>query len=257
MKRAKPKQFVQIERRNKLSRAEFNEVMSNLESRIWENLKSEPLPFKKLSGRRDGSYLTPADAPVPDCQTCGACCIALPWVDVKKADATAAENYWDITIESQNGEMIVSRQLRRDAETGNCLALRGDAGNRVECGIYENRPDDCRMFESGSDKCHALRRAYGIEPPLTDMETASFMMQIFLKDEPEGDERAVYHTQIQETETAGVFEIEVFFKDQSALILHRFNADEENWLESEFSALSLAEAKNLIASRKKIVHYGS
>jgi Fe-S-cluster containining protein len=257
MKSEKPKQFVQIERRNKLSRDEFNEVMSNLETRIWKNLKTEPVPFKKLSGRCAESFLTPASAPVPDCQTCGACCIAVPWVDVKLSDETSAENCWDITIEAQNGETIVSRQLRRDAETGNCLALRGEAGKTVECAIYEARPDDCRKFEAGSDKCHALRRAYELEPPLNDMETALFMMQIFLRDDPEGDERAVYHTQIQETETAGEFEIEVYFKDQSAMILHRFNADEESWLESEFSAVTLAEAKNLIASRKKIVQNGS
>lgn len=257
MKPEKPKQLVQIERRNKLSRAEFNEVMTNLESRIFEKLKNEPIPLKKLSGRRSESFLTPADATIPDCQTCGVCCFALPWVDVKLADETPQENYWDITIEAQNGERVISRQLRRNAETGNCLALKGEAGSSVECAIYEARPDDCRKFEAGSDKCHALRRAYGIEPALTDMETASFMMQIFLRDDPEADERAVYHTQIEETETAGVFEIEVFFKDQSAQILHRFNADEENWLESEFSAVSLAEAKNLIASRKKIVHRGS
>jgi hypothetical protein len=132
--------------------------------------------------------------------------------------------------------------------------LKGEAGKRVECGIYENRPDDCRKFEAGSDKCHALRRAYDIEPPLTDIEAASFMMQILMRNDPQGDERAVCHTQINETETAGVFQIEVFFKDKSSLILHRFNAGEENWLESEFSAVTLAEAKNLIASRKKIVH---
>lgn len=254
MKTRKPKQLVQIERRNKLSRAEFNEVMSNLETRIWEKLKTESLPFKKLSGRVAESFLTLASAPIPDCQTCGVCCTALPWVDVKTADATPCENYWDITIEAQNGETIVSRQLRRDAETGNCLAFRGEVGSSVKCGIYEARPDDCRKFEAGSDKCRALRRAYGIEPALNSMETASFMMQIFLRDDSEGDERAVYHTHIRETEIAGVFEIEVYFKDKSALILHRFNADEENWLESEFSALSLAEAKSLIASRKRIVH---
>lgn len=254
MKTRKPHQFVQIEKRNKLSREEFSQVIEHLEGRIWTNLKSEALPFGKLSGRRAGSYLTPVDAAIPDCQTCGACCIAVPWVDVKEADATSAEDYWDITIQGQNGEMTVTRQLRRDTETGNCLALKGEAGIWVECGIYETRPDDCRKFEAGSDKCHALRRAYSIEPPLTDMETASFMMQIFLKDEPEGDERAIYHTQIQETETDGVFEIVIFFRDKSTLIVHRFNANEESWLESEFSALSLAEAKNLIASRTKVIH---
>lgn len=254
MKARKPKRLVQIERRDKLSREEFNEVMTNLESRIWENLKKEPIPLKKLSGRRGESYLTQAEAPIPDCQTCGACCVALPWIDVKQSDATPEENFWDITIEAQNGETIVSRQLRRDAETGDCLALQGEIGNSVKCSIYQARPDDCRKFEAGSDKCHALRRGYGIEPPLTDMETASYMMRIFLRVEPEADERAIYHTQINETETAGAFEIEVYFKDQTALTVHRFNAGEENWLESEFSGMTLAEAKNLIASRKKIVH---
>ena len=254
MKPQKPQQFVQIERRNKLSREEFSQVIEHLEGRIWKNLKSEALPFGKLSGRRAGSYLTPSSAPIPDCQTCGACCIAVPWVDVKETDATSAEDYWDITIRGRNGEITVTRQLRRDPETGNCLALKGEAGKSVECGIYQTRPDDCRKFEAGSDKCHALRRAYSIEPPLTDMETASFMMQIFLKDEPEGDERAIYHTQIQETENPGVFEIVIFFRDKSTLIIHHFNADEESWLESEFSALSLAEAKNLIASRIKVIH---
>lgn len=256
MKTEKPKQFVQIERRNKLSRKEFNEVMSNLENRTWKNLKTEPIPFKKLSGRIKDSFLTAADEPIPDCQTCGACCIAVPWVDVKEADATPEENYWNITIGARNGEAIVSRQLRRDAETGNCLALKGNAGETVECAIYEARPDDCRKFEAGSDKCRALRRAYGFEPPLTDMEIASCMMRIFLKDEPEGDERAIYHTQIRETETAGVFAVEVFFKDKSASVICHFNADEESWLESEFSGMTLAEAKNLIGSRKKIVHNG-
>lgn len=254
MKNPKPQQFVQIERRNKLSREEFSQVIEHLENRIWKNLKSEPIPFRKLSGRKAGSFLTPDSAPIPDCQTCGACCIAVPWVDVKETDATPAESYWDITIRGQNGEVIVTRQLRRDPETGNCLALQGELGKSVECGIYEKRPDDCRMFDAGSDKCHALRRAYQIEPPLTDMETASFMMQIFFKDEPAGDERAIYHTQIQETEIAGVFEIEVFFRDKSALIIHRFNANEEHWLESEFSAMNLAEAKNLITSRMKVIH---
>ena len=245
---------MKIERRNKLSREEFSQVIENLEGRIWKNLKSEPIPFGKLSGRRAGSFLTPVDAPIPDCQTCGACCIAVPWVDVKENDATSAENYWDITVRGRNEEIIVIRQLRRDTKTGNCLALKGDVGKSVECGIYETRPDDCRKFEAGSDKCHALRRAYGIEPPLTDMVTASFMMQIFLKDEPKGDERAIYYTQIEETENPGVFEIVIFFRDKSTLIIHRFNMSEESWLESEFSALSLAEAKNLIASRMKVIH---
>lgn len=245
--------FVQIERRNKLSRDDFSQVISNLEKRIWEILKKEAVPFGKLSGRRDESFLTPIDAPVPDCQTCGACCIALLLVDVKESDETPVENYWDITIRTRSGEAVVNRQLRRDSETGNCLALEGEAGKSVACGIYEKRPDDCRKFEAGSDKCHALRRAYGFEPALTDMETGAFMMKIFLRDERVGDERAVYHTQIKETEKPDEFEIEVFFRDGSALTIHRFDAGEENWLESEFSALTLAEAKNLIAARKNVI----
>lgn len=254
MKNPKPQQFVQIEKRNKLSREEFSQVISSLEKQIWKNLKSEAVPFRKLSGRNARSFLTPIDAPIPDCQTCGACCIALPCVEVKETDTTPAPNYWDITIQGQNGEITVNRQLRRDPETGNCSALKGEIGKLVECGIYENRPDDCRKFDAGSDRCRALRRAYGIEPPLTEMETMSFMIQVFLKDDPEGDERIIYYTQIQETETAGVFEIEIFLNDETALIIHRFNVNEESWLESQFSNLTLAEATNLVASRMNIIY---
>ena len=249
MKSPEPQQFVNIERRNKLSREEFSQVIKHLEKRIWKNLKSEALPFRKLSGRKAGSFLTPADAPIPDCQTCGACCTALPCVDVRAIDPTPAENYWNIIIRGQSGAITVNRQLKRDSETGNCLALKGEVGKTVGCGIYENRPEDCRKFDAGSDRCHALRRAYNLEPPLTDAEMMSFMMQVFLKDEPKGAERIVYYTQIQETATAGVFEIEIFLNDETALIIHRFDINEESWLESQFSTLTLAEARNLIASR--------
>ena len=253
MKPETPRQFVQIERRNKLSREEFSEVISNLERLIWKNLKTEALPFRKLSGRRDKSFLMTAFAPLPDCQTCGACCTALPCVDVKEIDSTPAENYWEIVIGGQD-EIVVNRQLKRDLKTGNCLALEGSVGEFVKCGIYESRPDDCRKFEAGSDRCRALRRAYGIEPSLTELETAHFMMRVFLKDEPEGDERVIYHAQIQKTETAGLFEIKVFLNDETVQVIHRFNTFEESWLEGDFSGLTLHEAKNLIASRRKVSH---
>jgi Fe-S-cluster containining protein len=254
MENPHPQKFVQIERREKLSREDFSQVISSLEMRVRDKLSREVVPLRKLSGRRYESFFSTADAPLPDCRTCGACCAALLIVELTENDTTPPENYWNVTIEGKDGELVVNRYLRRETETGKCPALGGEVGESVECAIYENRPGGCRTFEAGSDKCRALRRAYGIEPPLDDMETMSFMMKVFHKDEPAGDERLIYHTQISETETAGLFEIEVFLNDETSVIIHQFKANEESWLESDFLSLTLTEAGNLVAERTKKVY---
>ena len=248
------RRFVQIEKRDKLSRQEFSRVISVLDEKIWKNLKTETVPLEKLSGRNAANCLTPNAGEIPDCRTCGACCVALPSVEVEITDETQAEHFWNITIPGRNGEFTVNRFLKRDSETGNCLAFRGEVGREGGCAIYEERPETCRRFEAGSDKCRALRRAYGIDPPLTDSEMMSFMMNVFLKDAPEGEQRVIDQVRILETEIDGVFEIKVLLNDRTVLVLHRFDAEKEIWMESRFSALTVAEAKNLIASRNNVIY---
>jgi Fe-S-cluster containining protein len=60
-------------------------------------------------------------------------------------------------------EIVVDRYMRRDGETLACVALGGSVGEKVECTIYETRPAMCHHFDAGSDRCHAIRRAFFLE----------------------------------------------------------------------------------------------
>ena len=86
---------------------------------------------------------------------------------MRPVEELSADDYWDITIEGESGPVTVDRFVRRDPETLTCAALEIENGERALCRIYEQRPRICRDFEAGSDKCHALRRAFGFEPFLS------------------------------------------------------------------------------------------
>lgn len=45
-----------------------------------------------------------------------------------------------------------------------CVALKGQQGHKVECGVYEDRPSSCRSFDPGSDYCLQVREWAGRAP---------------------------------------------------------------------------------------------
>jgi Fe-S-cluster containining protein len=53
---------------------------------------------------------------------------------------------------------------------GRCIALTGEVGKKVACGIYEWRPSPCRNFmasyENGyhNPRCDEARAKYGLRP---------------------------------------------------------------------------------------------
>lgn len=246
-----PTKFVQIERRNKLAREEIYDFFRLMEKKVWASLPTEQIPFLELSGKISKSVLTPKDTPIPDCQTCGLCCTAFTSVPVSESDQISPENYWEIFITGKNGEAFtVNRLIRRDGETGYCAALKGEPGKFVSCSIYDERPRTCRSFEAGSDTCHALRRNFNLEPPLNDFEIFSAIQTISAKDAPEGLERKIVHTEINEI-PENKLEIKCWLEDYSEIVLHQFDYSEESWLEAYFTGKTLAEAQELIARRIK------
>ena len=92
------------------------------------------------------------EAPVPDCQSCGACC-SYSWE-------------WPTLIGFGDGDGL-PRHLIEDGRmrcNGNrCAALAGTIGEEVHCTVYEDRPLVCREFAAGSDDCLAVRREFGFE----------------------------------------------------------------------------------------------
>jgi len=107
----------------------------------------------------------------------------------------------------------------------------------------------CRDFDAGSDKCHALRRAYGIEPFLSLEEMSDALQKLDEKPVKSAPSETIREVKFVETET-GELEIKAFLKDGSTKTIYIFNPNDETWRQFEFDALTLSQAAGLIASRK-------
>jgi len=115
--------------------------------------------------------LQPAQAPAVsaakfDCRACGACCISDcdgdPFVYVTTKSIRRLSGYYQRKLVNADGRrqgdrmyLPVVRDVTRNTV---CAALRGEAGTRVRCGIYERRPDACRDFRPGAPACLQARR---------------------------------------------------------------------------------------------------
>ena len=242
-------EFVQITRRQSLSEEEFCSMVNAMYEQLRDGLLPAQLPTDGLSNWVRKNVVTPPDVPIPDCMTCGACCIYFPSVGVRPDEAVSPGDYWDITTGEGDAAILVDRYVRRDGETLACSCLEGQPGVNVTCRIYESRPKMCRDFEAGSDRCHAIRRSCGLEPFLTldEMSTA-------LKDLDGRPRKAdkIKHVRFErETGTQNV-KIMVLLQGESFQELHKFDLKNEEWRQFEFDGLSLAEAKELLRSRKSL-----
>lgn len=238
--------FVQIERRGKFTENEFWEMFIALDARKWENLLPPQLPIEDLPTKRTRNFVTPIDAPVPDCLTCGACCTFLFVVGVKSNDDTPPQAVWNLTDET--GETIIDSYLKRDAETLFCASLEPTADGRMPCGIYERRPQTCRNFEAGSDKCHALRRIYGFEPFLTIQEMLDARQILKAKESNAVSPETIRDVKIVRQAETGDCEIVADMQNGSQQTIHSFDPKRESWRQFQFSGSTLAEVQLLIDS---------
>ncbi len=104
----------------------------------------------------------------PDpCTKCGACCADQQVV----FDAVECDE-WPYVPEAISED--VTNELRcmtgTDAASPRCVALAGEIGRAVRCGVYERRPTPCRDYlpdgEFGVDnaECTAARARHGLPP---------------------------------------------------------------------------------------------
>lgn len=243
-------QLVQITRRKQFAENEFWTMMSALYERQWENLVPPQIPIEDLPSKVVMSFVTPPDAPVPDCLSCGACCTFLFVIGLNSVDQTPPENVWDVTQETKESQqIIIDRFLRRDEKTFHCAALNNTKDNQKMCGIYEQRPRPCRNFEAGSDKCHSLRRLYGFEPELTMMEMFSAVEVLEAKAAVPISAEKIRRVKIVEDAETDNLTIVAVMADDSNKLLHSFDPKREFWLQFEFAGLTFAAARDLIHSR--------
>ena len=243
--------FVQISREPKIRDVDFFPMVNEMYERIWQRLMPPQLLTENLSGRVANNVVTPLDAAVPDCMTCGACCALMPCVGVPPTVELDPELFWDITKESELGEIVVDRYIRRNGETLACSALEVTE-TRVSCTIYESRPQMCRDFEAGSDRCHALRRAVGLEPFLTLKEMSGAMERLDAQPITNDRSRVIRNAEIKVDRQNGRCTILALMQNGALKQIHDYDPSQESYFQFEFDGLSFEAATALIHSRAQL-----
>lgn len=241
-------ELVQITRRSKISEDEFQTLLGGMYEQVWGNLLPPQILTHDLSNTVAGNVVTPGDQPIPDCMTCGACCAAFVCVTLDAGNLISSEDFWEITKHSENREFAVERCIKRKEADFSCAALEGKIGENVICRVYEDRPKMCRTFEAGSDRCHAVRRAYNLEPFLGLMEMYEATRKLKAGEVIIDGER-IENVNIKEERGTRNLQIFVTLKNGSEKIVHTFNPKSETWFQAEFEGLKLAEAEELIVDR--------
>lgn len=251
--------LVQITR---YSRSEFNDLITEMNSAHRAGLLKEQMPLADASPYRSTSVTARSRHAVPDCVTCGVCCSLPLVVNVPRGDESQLDAYWDITVEG----VTVDRVLGRDLATGRCINLEGTPGEKIACRIYETRPNTCRSFDAGSDRCYEYRRMYGIDPQLTEEELKLATSRI----KPGGGQVGLISdcsidleserismgfandgSGEMETRSTKIMRISVGLDRDTAEPheLYQYDASREEWHENDFLGLAIEDAKLLIAQR--------
>jgi len=100
------------------------------------------------------------------CVSCGACCahfrVSFYWAEADDAGGL-------VPTELTEPLSLFMRNMRgTNSAAPRCVALQGDVGGCVSCGIYEQRPTPCREFtlsgEAGihNEACDRARARYGL-----------------------------------------------------------------------------------------------
>lgn len=102
------------------------------------------------------------------CQTCGACCTIYS-VQFDPSELTKDPYNVPAKLTFKMSKDVLAMKSRVPGST-RCVALDGNLGRYVSCGIYNNRPSPCRKFmasyENGiqNPRCDDSRRKRGMKP---------------------------------------------------------------------------------------------
>jgi len=245
-------------------RSEYYELMRRLIERKNAQMLKPQLPLDKLTKWFSRNVVTDISEPLPECTTCGICCVFAPIVPVSRDDSRQLGSYWDITLD-EDSSVLIDRVLPRSMENGYCANLDGVMGEYVACTAYHERPKVCHDFEAGSDRCHEYRRMYGIEPQLSieDVVAATGKLNELPRLPKIDFVRILVGEMVYETTALAdgglsrsrrtKLKIVAMLDDDTGNfhVIHTYDPRVETWFESDFLAMSLDEAHEMIASRAR------
>lgn len=100
------------------------------------------------------------------CISCGACCahfrVSFYWAEAQDAGGVVP------TELTEPLSLLMRNMIGTNTRTPRCVALEGEVGGCVSCGIYEQRPTPCREFamsgENGewNEACDRARARHGL-----------------------------------------------------------------------------------------------
>jgi uncharacterized protein len=109
----------------------------------------DSLDLVRARAERDSVHPRSTRAMRLDCEECAACCrdnkVVLEPEDLKRFAAAGRADLGKAPYTRKDGERVVLRLLK----SRDCRHLGADH----RCGIYELRPDACRVFPAGSESC--------------------------------------------------------------------------------------------------------
>ncbi|UCV29787.1 YkgJ family cysteine cluster protein [Ferribacterium limneticum] len=100
------------------------------------------------------------------CQTCGACCASFR-VDFHPVELAGGRFAWGQGVPVEMTVPVTPTIVRlcgTDAASPRCIALNGEVGKNVGCGIYYSRPSPCREFDTEHAACTKARQRFGLPP---------------------------------------------------------------------------------------------
>jgi hypothetical protein len=107
----------------------------------------------------------------------------------------------------------------------------------------------CRDFEAGSDRCHALRRAVGVEPFLTLEEMAEAKEKLDAKPSKSNPANIIRNAEIRSDDETGRHTIIALMRHGTLKEIHSYDPANETYFQFEFDGLSLDSARKIIDSR--------
>ena len=222
------------------------------------------IPLSRLSKLVSERVVADRAEPIPDCVTCGACCVYGLVIPINRRDPEPLQRYVEVTLD-EAPDIVIERAFERSESDGRCVNMAGEVGIEIGCTVYPDRPQICRDFDAGSDRCFGYRRMYGIDPPLTEEQLAASIEKLDTT-EPRVKIRGI---EIQLASKSLTFDrtatdpakmmVEVLklkivahMSDGEIKEIHEFDPAQESWYEHELEGMPLEAALRKIEERGEV-----
>jgi uncharacterized protein len=251
---------VQITR---LPKSRFYEKIFEIDER--QHRIPPEIPLSRLSKLTAERVVTDPSVPIPDCVVCGACCVYGLVIPISRREPEPLSRYIEITLDDAP-EVVIERAFERDAADGRCVNMAGEVGVEIGCTVYLDRPQICRDFDAGSDRCFGYRRMYGIDPLLGEAGLADAMEKLDAIERPvkirgieikTASKSLVYDRTATDPAKMMVevlkLKIVAHTSDGDVKEIHTFDAAKESWYEHELEGVTLEAARKMIEERREKV----